>query len=285
MLHRRKPPTATPKRGRSQGQEERPGAVRAADRAADGDPRHHRGEHRAAEPLGRPESDRVQHQLDNHELLAHLRQPAALRRPRRRSARTTPDVPDRPRHLHRLLVCLSDGRHRRCPLRSPRGPGSRRSAALPGSARDHHGRLPGQAAGQGARRLGSRRRRRCRDRRARRRRSDRVRRLADDLLRQPADRSRTRHRRTQDHPRRHPQAALDRSRPPRRPARDHEPRRNRLRDHPGRGRRLDIRSDSPLRPRRSRRPRLPSPPSSAAPTHRCCGSSAWPTAQSAAASS
>ena len=36
-------------------QEERRAAVRAADRAADGDPRHHGGEHRAAEPRERPE--------------------------------------------------------------------------------------------------------------------------------------------------------------------------------------------------------------------------------------
>ena len=196
-----------------------------------------------------------EHQLDDHELLAHLRQPAALRRPRRRPARTAPDVPDRPRHLHRILVRLGDGRHRRCPLRRSGRPGSRRRDALAGSARDHHVRLPGQPAGEGARRLGRSRRRRRRDRRARRRRPDRVHRLADDLLRQPPRRSRTRDRRTEDHPGRHPQAALEGSRPPRRRARDDEPRRDRLRDHAGRGRWLDFRPDAPVRPRRPRRPR------------------------------
>ena len=230
-------------------------------------------------------SDRLRHQLDDHELLAHLRQPAPLRRPRRRPARTTPDVPDRPRHLHRLLVRLSDGRHGRRPLRRSRRPGSRRRDALPGGARDHHVRLPGQAAGEGARRLGrSRRRRRC-DRRPRRRRPDRVHRLADDLLRQPPRRSSARDRRAEDHPGRHPEAALEGSRPPRRPARDHEPRRDRLRDHPGRGCWLDFRPDSPVRPRWSRRPRGLRGSSSAAPTHRSCGSSGWPIARSAAASS
>ena len=226
-----------------------------------------------------------EHQLDDHELLAHLRQPAPLRRPRRRPARTAPDVPDRPRHLHRVLVRLSDGRHRRRPLRRSGRPGSRRSDALPGRARDHHVRLPGQPAGEGARRLGRSRRRRRRDRRPRRRRPDRVHRLADDLLRQPPGRSRTRDRRTEDHPRRHPEAALEGSRPPRR--RCSQPR-------------ASARSSS-----RSRRPRVPvGPPprrtcsasaaspaslpsrlSSAAPTRRCCGSSGWPIALSAAASS
>ena len=233
----------------------------------------------------RPAPDRLQHQLDDHELLAHLRQPAPLRRPRRRPARATPDVPDRPRHLHRLLVRLSDGRHRRRPLRRSRRPGPRRGDALPGSARDHHDRLPGQPAGEGARRLGSRRRRRCRDRRPRRRRPDRVHRLADDLLRQPPRRSRTRDRRTEDHPGRHPQAALEGSRPPRRRARNHEPRRDRLRDHAGRGRRLDFRSRRTCSASAVSPASLPSPPSSAAPTHRSCGSSGWPIAQSAAASS
>ena len=226
-----------------------------------------------------------EHQLDDHELLAHLRQPAPLRRPRRRPARTTPDVPDRPRHLHRILVRLRDGRHRRCPLRRPRGPGSRRRDALPRSARDHHVRLPGQPAGEGARRLGRSRRRRCCDRRPRRRPPDRVHRLADDLLRQPPRRSRPRRRRTEDHPGRHSQAAVDGSRPPRRSC---SPRRASARSS----------SQSP-RPRvlAGLPPRLtcsasavspgsrPSRRSSAAPRHRSCGSSGWPTAQSAAVSS
>ena len=231
------------------------------------------------------EPDRLQHQLDDHELLAHLRQPAALRRPRRRPARATPDVPDRPRHLHRLLVRLGDGRHRRCPLRSSGRPGSRRSDALPRSARDHHVRLPGQPAGEGARRLGRRRRRRCCDRRPRRRRPDRVHRLADDLLRQPPRRSRTRDRRTEDHPGRH--------RKPRwkgldlrgAAARHDESRRDRLRNHAGRGCWLDFRPDAPVRPRRPRRARGLRGSRAPHRAHRSCGSSGWPIAQSAAASS
>ena len=111
-MHRSKSHTATPKPGPT-GKRSGSTAVRAAHRPADGHPRHHGGEHRAAEPRRRPEPDRLEHQLDDHELLADLRQPAALRRPRRRPARTPPDVPDRPRHLHRILVRLCDGPHRR----------------------------------------------------------------------------------------------------------------------------------------------------------------------------
>ena len=184
-----------------------------------------------------------------------------------------------------VFVRLRDGRHGRRPLRRPSGPGTRCSAALPGGARDHHVRLPGQAAREGSGCLGRSRRRRRGDRRARRRRPDRVHRLADDLLRQPPRRRSTRDRRTEDRPGRHPQAPLEGSRPPRRRARD---------------RRVSARSSS-----RSRRPRVQvGPPprricsasvvspawrhsrrSSAAPTRRCCGSSGWPIALSAAASS
>ena len=42
---------------------------------------------------------------------------------------------------------------------------------------------------------------------------------------------------------------------PRCRSRHHEPRRDRLRDHAGRGRRLDVRADAPVRPRRTRRAR------------------------------
>ena len=186
---------------------------RAPDRPADGHPGHHGREYRAPESRDGSRASWLVRQLDDHELLPDLRQPAPLRRPRRRLARTTPDVPDRSRHLHRLLVRLGDGRHRRRPLRGSRGPGSRRRDALPGSARDHHVRVPRPPAREGARCLGSRRRRRCCDRRPRRRRPDRVHRLADDLLRQPPRRSSARDRRSEGHPGRHPEAALEGSRP------------------------------------------------------------------------
>ena len=62
------------------------------------------------------QAQRLDDQLDDHELLADLRQPPALRRPRRRPPRPSPHVPDRPRDLHRLLVRLGDGR--RAPRRS-----------------------------------------------------------------------------------------------------------------------------------------------------------------------
>ena len=140
----------------------------------------------ATSPLGR------EHQLDDHELLADLRQPAALRRPRRRPARPPPDVPDRTRCLHRVVIRLGDGGKRRRALRRPRGPGSRRRDAVPGRSLDHHLGVPRAGSRQGARGVGRDRRRRCGDRRPRRRRPHRGRRLADDLLRQPARRRRTR---------------------------------------------------------------------------------------------
>ena len=56
-------------------------------------------------------------------------------------------------------------------------------------------------------------------------------------------------------PGRHPQATLERSRPPRRSARHYEPRRDRVRDHSGPRCRLDFCPDARGRPRRSRRPR------------------------------
>ncbi len=169
--------------------------VRPAHRATDGHPRHHGREYRAAEPRERPSTHGLQHQLDDHQLLAHLRKPAPLRRPRRRSARASSDVPDRPRRLHRIVVRVGHGRHSDRPLRSPRRPGPRCRDALPCSACDHHDRVPREPAGESARRLGSSRRRGSRNRRPRRRSPHRVRRLADDLLRQPAGRSGTRDRR------------------------------------------------------------------------------------------
>ena len=202
MRHAAQTQDPHPPRG-AQWQGERPAVVRAAHRPADGDPRHHGREHRAPEPRRRPRPERLQHQLDDHQLLGHLRKPAALRWPRGRSAGATADVPHRSRHLHGLVVRLGHGGDGRRPFRRPGRPGSWRGDALSRGPRDHHDRLPGTPAGEGARRLGSSRRRRRRDRRPRRRPPHRVHRLADDLLRQPPRRSGARRRRVEGRPRRH----------------------------------------------------------------------------------
>ena len=153
-----------------------------------------------------------EHQLGDHELLADLRQPAPLRRPRRRSARASAS-PDRPRCLHRLVVRLGDGRERRRAARRPRGPGTRRRDALAGRSVDRRVGVPRRRPRQGARSVGCDRRGRRGDRRPRRRRSDRVHRLADDLLRQPARRSRTHGRSVEGRAGRFRKAALARARP------------------------------------------------------------------------
>src|SRR5581483_2660556 len=191
----------------------------AARRAAAGHPRHHGREHRDAEPRARPEDQRRDDQLDDHGLLARLRQPAPARRPRRRPARPPPHVPDRPRRLHRLIARLRDGGVGGGAVRRPRRPGRRRRAAVSRRPLAHHQQLPRPGAREGARRLGCRRRRRRRTRRPPRRPAHPARRLAADLLRQPARRRRARLRRPQDRPRRQGEAALARPRRPRRRAR------------------------------------------------------------------
>ena len=140
----------------------------------------------------RSRAERLDGRLDDHELLADLRQPAPLRRPRGRPRRPQAAVHDRPRRLHRVVARLRDGRHRGSALRGARRPGPRRGDALPGGALDHHDGLPGQSAREGARGVGRGRRRRRRDRRPRRRRPHRGCRLAADLLRQPPRRDRAR---------------------------------------------------------------------------------------------
>ena len=142
----------------------------------------------------------VDGQLDDHELLARLRQPAPLRRPAGRPRRPPADVPDRPRSLHRLVGRLRPRGHRRGTVRSTGRPGPRRRPALAGRPLDHHDCVPGQAAGQGARSLGCGRRCRRGDRRPRRRRPHRGRRLAPHLLRQHPRRDRARSRRPESHP-------------------------------------------------------------------------------------
>ena len=272
-------------RGCDQPQKRR-AAPRAPRRAADGHPRHHGREHRAAEPRQGPAAQRLTDQLDDHELLARLRQPPALRRPRRRPARAPAPVPDRPRRLHRCRRSPRPSpappppcsRHVRARVSAPRcSPRPRSRSSRPAStARE----------GEGARRLGRGRRRRCSDRRPRRRPPHRVRRLADDLLRQPPRRSRTRDRRAQGHPGRHREAALARARPARRgrsqrrASAQSSTRSRRARVPAGLPpRRSPFGSRRPRGPRRVRRPRAPH--REAAPA----GSSGSPIAPSAAASS
>ena len=139
-------------------------------------------------------------QLDDHELLARLRQPAPLRRPPVRPRRAPAHVPDRPRNLHRLLGRLRRRGHRGGIVRSTRRPGPRSRPALTGRPLDHHERVPRQGAGEGARSLGRSRRRRRGDWRPRRRRPHRGRRLAPHLLRQHPGRDRARSRRPERHP-------------------------------------------------------------------------------------
>ena len=104
-----------------------------------------------------PPDQRLEHQLDDHQLLADLRQPAAPRRPRRRPARPPPacsspasaSSPSR-RSPRRWPASAAHA------LRRPRRPGPRRRDALPGRALDHHqqpstGRLAPRRSPPGAR--------------------------------------------------------------------------------------------------------------------------------------
>ena len=70
-------------------------------RPAHDHPRHDRGEHRAAAHPDRPALLRGQPVLGAERLHAHLRRPAAARRPGRRHPRPAPDVPGRHRPVHR----------------------------------------------------------------------------------------------------------------------------------------------------------------------------------------
>ena len=202
-------------------------------RAADGHPRHLRGECRASGSGEGPRNRPGRHRLDDHQLLARLRQPAAARRTRRRPARPPTRLPCRPGGVHRFVA-----RSRRSPATrrccSPRAPGraSAPRCCRPPRCRSSR-RLPRPGARQGARRLGCGRRRRCRRRRPARRRAHRAGRLARDLLHQPPGRPRPRGWRHAHPARRHRAAAVARPRSPRRAARHGQPRRPRLRPLPG----------------------------------------------------
>ena len=188
-------------------------------------------------------------------------------------------------HLCGGVVRVCAGGHSGRPVRGPRRPGPRRSDALACGPRDHHDRLPGQPAGEGPRRLGSSRRRRRSYRRPRRRCPHRVQRLADDLLRQSSGRCGARGRRTEDRSGRHAEAALAGARPAWSGARDNEPRRHRLRDHPGRAASAGRPSRRCSSASAASWGSLPSQCASGTPTRRSCGSSGWRIVQSAAASS
>ena len=229
--------------------------ARPPGRAADGDPRHHSREYRAAEPREGSAAQRITDQLDDHELLPRFRKPPAFRRPCRRPPRAPPPVPDRAWRLHCLFPRLCPCRNRRNALRSASRSGSWGSDALSRGFVDHHELLPWACESEGARRLGRSRRRGRSDRRSGRRSSDRVRRLEDDLLRQSPGRGRPRDHGGEGHPDRQREAALARARSAGCGPCNHEPRLDRLRDHPGFKCGLDFLSDARLRSCRSRRSR------------------------------
>ena len=112
--------------------------------ATDGDPRHHGREHRAAEPRDRPRGysgSTISWTITSYSL--DLREPAPLRRPGGRSARTQAPLPDRPRHLHGLVACLpAMAASAGDALRGARRSRPRRGDALAGCPLDHHDGLP-----------------------------------------------------------------------------------------------------------------------------------------------
>ena len=85
---------------------------------ADGHPRHHRREYRAPPHRRRPATERLEHQLDDHELLADLRESPAVRRPRGRSPRRRRMFLTGLGVFTALFLRLGDGRRarRRCSL-------------------------------------------------------------------------------------------------------------------------------------------------------------------------
>ena len=228
---------------------------------------------------------RRRHQLDDHQLLAHFRQPAAPGRPRRRSPGPPPALPYRPRTIHRVFAAVSDRRVGGRAVRRPRRPGPRSLHALARRPVDHHHQLPRPRPRQGAGCLGRYRWRRRRARRPSRRHPHAGGRLADDLHHQPATRDCARDSSHADHPRRHgsarsgrvstfavrlspPQASpqsFTRSPRPARPAGLHR-------------RHSDSRAPASPASRPSRR-------ASATPANRCCASSGSVTGPSAVDSS
>ena len=123
--------------------------------------------------------------MGRHGLCHHLRRLPAARRPRGRPARPAARLPRRRAGLHRCLVLLRARLVGRRAHRVPRRAGPGRGDHLACGAVDHHDDVRGRRrAEQGARDLGSNRRRRGRRRRSRRRLADEVPGLGVDLLRE-----------------------------------------------------------------------------------------------------
>ena len=114
------------------------------------------------------------------------------------------------------LLCGLAGQ-RGAPDRRPRAPGRRSGVHDARHALDHHGHLPAEGAGSGARDLGRGLGDGARDRPARRRPDHRAHRLELDLLHQRARRPRRPRRGAADHPRVEGHLARAATRPPRPP--------------------------------------------------------------------
>ncbi len=159
-----------------------PGA--AHDRA-----RHDDRERRAAVDPARPPLLPGQSHLGHQRVPAHVRQPAAVRRPPRRPDRAQTRVHAGRDDLHPRLRTLRRGLERGRPDRRPLPPGRRRGAAGVGHPRDHRHRVPeARRAGEGDERVRLHRGRGRFARTAARRRPHSGARLALDLLRQHPDR-------------------------------------------------------------------------------------------------
>ena len=198
---------------------------------------------------------RLADQLDDHELLPRLRKPLALRRARRRPARAPSPVPHGPRRLHGLVPRLGTAGTAGALFAARAGQGLGAAmlspAALSIITSCFHGHAKAKAlaawgavGGAGAA-IGV---------------------LAGGLLTEFADWRMIFYvnlpvavvlaiAAVQSHPGRHRAAEVARTRSARRDFRDNESRRDRLCDHPGFERRLDIDPNARLRSCRTRRAR------------------------------
>ena len=262
-------------------------AGRAARRPADGDPRHHGREHRAAEPRQGPAAQRLDRSAGRSR--ATRSSSAACSS----SAAALADLLGRRRlfltglgvfTVSSLASALAGTAGALFAARAGQGLGA--AMLSPAALSIITTSFQGNAAGEGARGLGRGRRRRRSDRRPRRRPADRVRRLADDLLRQPPRRDRRS---------RSPRSRSSRATPRSRAGADSTcPARS---SAPPAWARSSTRSRRPISAgwgstqtlglalAGARRASPRSPPGSAGPRSRCSGSSGSPTAPSAAASS